>query len=156
MRAEEVVEHFRIGFVHVSQLREVRLRIEERVQRVVRIEVVRVQILMIRDERTVRAVELAVFRLIFWHRVGRRTVIGDDVEDNLDALFRHAGGKGTEIDIGRDQMLVLNEEIHAPVAVIAGLAPIRTKAFAGANPAGERLVRIVDNRRDPQRGEAHL
>ncbi len=52
-------------------------------------------------------------------------------------------------------MLVELEEIDAPVAVVAGLAVVVRAALARRLAAGERLVRVVDDRRQPDRREAH-
>src|SRR5687768_14995006 len=54
-------------------------------------------------------------------------------------------------------MLVEPVEIHAPVAVITGLALVGPEAAPACRfSAAEILVGIVDDRRDPHRTEAHV
>ena len=113
--------------------------------------------LLVGDELALRIEDLAELRLRDRHRPGRRAVIGDDVEHDLEVLFAHAARERGEIQGGTRQVLVEHEEVVGPVAVVAGLAAIGQAALPPDRiAAAERLVRIVGDRRDPDRPETEV
>ena len=84
-------------------------------------------------------------------------MIADDVEHDFQAvLIAHPAGEIGELQALGLEVLVDPVEIDAPVAVIARLAAVREKAFANPVAAGEGLVGIVDDGRDPHCRESHL
>ena len=84
-------------------------------------------------------------------------MIADDVEHDFQAvLIAHPAGEVGELQALGLEVLVDPVEIDAPVSVIARLAAVREEAFANLVAAGEGLVGIVDDGRDPHRREPHL
>src|SRR5690606_31865638 len=68
----------------------------------------------------------------------------------------HGIGQFGKAHAGAGQVLVHAMEVDAPVAVVAGLSAVAEDAVAARRrTAGEGLVGIVDDRRDPDRAEAH-
>ncbi len=166
---DEVVQHRRVRGVEIAELGEVAvidramLRVHrpggvvERMQRVVRgIELLRRQVLVVGDELALAVVNLAEHRLVLGHRPGRRTVVADDVEHQLHVAIVHRLGQVRERHARARQVFVDLVEVHAPVAVVAGLAAIGEDGAAPRRLAsGEGLVRVLHDRRDPDRAEAH-
>jgi hypothetical protein len=84
-------------------------------------------------------------------------VIAHDVEHHLQLLRAHGLGEASEVQPLARQVLVQFVEVHAPVAVVAGLAPVgQDAAPTGGFAAGEMLVRLVHDWCDPHRREAHV
>ncbi|MNV53935.1 hypothetical protein D3C71_1461000 [compost metagenome] len=94
--AGEVVHHRRVVFVEVGQLGQVAVEdrplaavhradvVVEGVQRVVlRVELVRRQVLVVGDELAVLVEDLAELRLLVWHRPCGRAVVADDIQHHL-------------------------------------------------------------------------
>ena len=84
-------------------------------------------------------------------------MVADDVEHHLQPCLVHLRGESAEIEAGRGQVFIQHPEIVGPVTVVAGLAPVGERATPfHCVAAGEGLVRIVDDWRDPHCTEAHL
>ena len=156
--ADEVVHDGRIVRIEVAELGQVGFRVVPALQRVVRrIELGGRQVAVVGEQRASGIEDLAEAGLLLRHRPGRRAVVGDDVEHGLEALRAQATGQLGEAEAGARQVLVDRVEVHAPVAVVTGLAAIGQERGAGdLVAAGERFVGVVDDRRDPDRAEAHL
>jgi hypothetical protein len=130
----------------------------QRMQRIAgRVETLAREVLVIGDQTALGVVQLAELGLVHRHAERRRAVVDDDVEDDLEPLRTHALAECAEIQARTRQVLVEAMEIHAPVAVVAGLAAIGPQPALDRLPAAdERLVGIVDDRRDPHRAETHV
>ena len=83
-------------------------------------------------------------------------MIAHDIQHQLHALGVHGLGQVAKTHAGAGQVFIDLVEIHPPIAVVAGLAFIREDAATGGrNTAGETFVGVIDDGRDPYRGEAH-
>ncbi len=155
---DEIVEHRRIVLVEIGQLGQPAAGVVESVQRVAGgVEVLRPQVLVIGDQPALAVPQLAVLRLRHGHGVGRRAMVGDDVQHHVQLPAFHRAGETGEIQAAAGQVFVQPVEIGAPVAVVAGLAAIGEGAVPDHRvAAGEGFVRIVDDGRHPDRGEAHV
>ena len=83
-------------------------------------------------------------------------MIAHDIQHQLHALGVHGLGQVAKTHAGAGQVFIDLVEIHPPIAVVAGLAFIREDAATGGrNTAGETFVGVINDGRDPDRGEAH-
>ena len=84
-------------------------------------------------------------------------MVADDVQHDPEAvLVAHSAREVGEPQARRLEVFVHAVEVHAPVAVVTGLTAVGKERLADAEAAGECLVRVVDDRRDPNGREAHV
>lgn len=155
---DEIVEHLGAGVVDVRELHQIAGVVEEAMQWIlVRLELLRRQVLMVGQQGAVGGIDLAVLGLIDGHRERRRAMVGDHIQHRLQALCLESGGEFGKAQARARQMFVQLVEVDAPVAVVTGLALITHHGAKDRRiTAGEGFVRIVDDGRQPDRTETHV
>src|SRR5690606_34444332 len=122
-----------------------------------RIELLRRQVLVVGQQPALAVVHTTEHRLVPGHGPCRRSVVADDVQHQLHVARMQRARQVGKVHARTGQVLVHAMEVHAPVAVVTGLATVAEEAVAaGGRAAGEGLVRVVDDGRDPDRAKAHV